>query len=463
MCKMILVLIYYILEQFNNFYFESFSFDYETLTAKLVYSFDEKKYFEEFISFKDDSFFVWKQLDKNIINNILFSLHIAFWISYYKFFPTNKLIIKTWYLDEYQKNFWKKFYLNWLWEFFYTNKISPKWLLIFESISDFKFEKIDYNVENKTLLPIWWGKDSIVSIEILKEIWEKIDLFTFSSKDNILYENTQNNSWLNRLFVKRELSKNILEMINSWYYNWHVPITWLIAFILQMVSYIYDYKYLVLSNEKSANFWNTIWEWIEINHQWSKSLDFEVDFWNYISKYISSNTKYFSLLRPFYEIKIAEIFSKKAKKYFNNFSSCNTNFKILKKFEKNSYWCETCPKCAFVFIILSAFLDENHLLQIFSKNLYNDEKMFDLFKELAWISWIKPFECVWTNSEVVYSLLSASKRYNENELPKFLDYFVKNYSQTIDENSLKNELFNYDYNDSIIPGELKEKLKKLDL
>lgn len=452
-----------ILEAFESFYFEDFEFDYNTLQAKLRYSFDEKKYFEEIISFNDDNFIKRENIDENIINNILFSIHIAFWISYYKFFPTKKLYVKTGFLDEYQMEFWKKFYLNWLGEFFYTNNFSPVWLINFENISTKKFQKIDYEVSKKSLVPIGWWKDSIVSIELLKQIWEQIDLFTFSSKDNILYENTQINSWLNRLFVKRELSKNILEMINSWYYNWHVPITGLIAFVLQMVSYIYDYKYLVLSNEKSANFWNTFWEWIEVNHQWSKSLDFEVDFWKYIEKYISSNTKYFSLLRPFYEIKISELFSKKAQKYFSNFSSCNTNFKILKKFEKNTYWCESCPKCWFVFIILSAFLDESELLKIFSKNLYNDENLFNLFEELAWISWIKPFECVWTNQEVVYSLVEAIKKYDENNLPKFLSIFKEKHLEKVDYNSLKKELFNYDLNDGILPKEFIDKLQKIDL
>jgi hypothetical protein len=36
---------------------------------------------------------------------------------------------------------------------------------------------------------------------------------------------------------------------------------------------------------------------VEINHQYSKSLDFERDFAEYVEKYISSDLKYFSLLR----------------------------------------------------------------------------------------------------------------------------------------------------------------------
>jgi hypothetical protein len=64
-----------------------------------------------------------------------------------------------------------------------------------------------------------------------------------------------------------------------------------------LVAYLYDYKYLVLSNELSANSGNTLWNGFEINHQYSKSLEFEKDFKNYVEENISDDLKYFSLLR----------------------------------------------------------------------------------------------------------------------------------------------------------------------
>jgi hypothetical protein len=55
-----------------------------------------------------------------------------------------------------------------------------------------------------------------------------------------------------------------------------------------------------------------------------------------------------------YEYKIAELFANLGKKYFEVFSSCNNNFKILnspKTFEKKvatkeeKIWCNNCSKC----------------------------------------------------------------------------------------------------------------------
>lgn len=453
------------MNKYNNFNFEKYTFDIENLEATFYYNFDEELFFEEKISFFDESFKIRKNLDIKIINNILFHIHLALWISYYKFYPTKNLILKTWKIDDLQADFWHKFYLNWLGEFFYRNNLDPNWLINFLSESDKNFSKIDFDLSEKYLLAVWWWKDSIVSIELLKKIWKEIDLITFAVNDNILYENTAINSGLKRVFIKRYIN-DYKKLIEEWYFNWHVPITWMIAFVLELVCYLYDYKYVVLSNEKSANFENTIWKWVKINHQWSKSLEFEKDFWSYVEKYISSSTKYFSLLRPFYELKIAEIFSKVWEKYFTSFSSCNTNFKIFKKdldiknLEKK-YWCNSCPKCVFVYIILRAYLNKNQILSIFWRELYEDKSLEKLFRELAWISWIKPFECVWTNEEVVLAMKLAYDNW-QWKLPFILDIFSHEINSKMSDKDfelLKQKTLIPNYDNNLIPNDLINQLK----
>lgn len=458
------------MKKFNKFYFEKFDFDEKTLKASFFYSFDKELYFEENIFFDCENFILRNDIKKEIINNILFHIHIALWISYYKFFPTSKLIIENWTLDDFQINFWKKFYLNWLWEFFYKNNINPNGLINFVNNNNkitYEEKVTDFNVSEKFLVPIWWWKDSIVSIELLKKMWKEITWFTFTQNDNLLYDNTANNAWIKRLIIKRQLSKNILEVIKLWYYNWHVPITWIIAFVMEMIAYLYDYKYLVLSNELSANFWNTIFNWISINHQWSKSVEFEKDFSLYISNYVSKEVKYFSLLRPFYELQIAFLFSKFAKKYFSSFSSCNNNFKIFNdknsKSEKNIYWCNTCPKCVFVYIILRAYLDKKDILNIFGKELYEDKSLEKLFRELAWISWIKPFECVWTNEEVILAMKMAYDKW-EWDLPFILEIFkneIKTKITASEFDELTKKILTPDYENNCIPEEILNNFKKL--
>ncbi len=65
-------------------------------------------------------------IDPSIIATLLFHLSLALGISYYKLYPTKKLVIETGSLDDDQQRFRKTFYTQGLGEFFYTNKLSPQ-------------------------------------------------------------------------------------------------------------------------------------------------------------------------------------------------------------------------------------------------------------------------------------------------------------------------------------------------
>lgn len=450
-------------KEYKQFYFEDFMFDLASLQAKFYYSFDKEVFFEEIIDFDDPGFDIRGDIDFEVLENILFHLHLALWISYYKLYPTSNLFVLSGKIDDFQKDFWKKFYINGLAEFFYTNNISPKDMCNFQSQSEKVFEKKEFRVSWKALVPVGGGKDSIVSITLLQEQDIDFDVYVFGKTDTLKDASAQI-SGKKMMLTQRTLSSKLFEMNHMGYYNGHVPITWIIAFALQAVAYLFDYKYLILSNEKSANYNNTIWEWIEVNHQYSKSLAFEKDFAEYVEKYISWEVKYFSLLRGMYEQKISYIFTQKSQKYFEHFSSCNKNFKILQKSTslegKHRPWCCECPKCAFVFTLLSAYLEQTELTKIFWENLYKNEKLLWVFEELLGISWIKPFECVWTNEEVVYSLSRALEMCNQDSLPVILNMYQQKVGQNISQKeivNLENKLLKL-YSQDIIPEELKEKI-----
>jgi len=52
-----------------------------------------------------------------------------------------------------------------------------------------------------------------------------------------------------------------------------------------------------MSNELSANDGNFSWEGFEVNHQYSKSLEFEKDLQTYMNGYVTYQISYFSVLR----------------------------------------------------------------------------------------------------------------------------------------------------------------------
>ncbi len=445
------------MQKFEKFYFDWFEFDTDSLKAKFFYKFDDIEKFTEEIDFSSDFLSVRPDFDETILNNFLFSLSIALWISYYKLYPTKELVIKSWFLSDDDIVFWQKFYINWLWEFLYKNNLSPNWLFNFINAKEKTYKKIDFNESENILLPIWWWKDSIVSAELLLK-----NNFDFTPivfwKIDIIKENCLNIMWKDAILIKRKLDENLFRLNELGYYNWHVPITWIISFALLTTAYLYDYKYIILSNEKSANSGNTkIWD-LEINHQYSKSLEFEQDLSNYVNRNLSSKLTYFSLLRWMYEINIAEIFSKFWKEYFWVFSSCNSNFKILDNWLSvhNSFWCNSCPKCAFVYAILRPFISDLEVLQIFGKELYEDKTLENLFLELLWIQWHKPFECVGEAEEVIYAMNKSLNNFKKEWkiIPYILSIFEKEVKSKYDEQffiNLEQKLFKVYNDESLIP------------
>ena len=51
--------------------------------------------------------------------------------------------------------------------------------------------------------------------------------------------------------------------------------------------------------------------------------------------------------------------------------------------------------------MLRAFIGKEKVNDIFNKDLFEDNNLIQLFSELLGIDWIKPFECVGTNEEMV--------------------------------------------------------------
>lgn len=96
-------------------------------------------------------------------------------------------------------------------------------------------------------------------MELLRKEGKTYDLFTFG-KDYFLHDAVAKVSGLRHMTIHRYMDEKLFRMNQEGYYNGHVPITGVIAFALQIVNYLYGYRYNVLSNEKSADSENLIWK-----------------------------------------------------------------------------------------------------------------------------------------------------------------------------------------------------------
>ena len=411
------------MKPFSRFIINHFEWDKNRLEAKFHYAFDDQEHFSETINFsplKNTSDFPLINQDSAAIHQLLSHLHIALGVSYYKLYPTTEIIVETIPLSDAMKDFWHDFYIKGLGEFFYRNQINPTGLAQFLSTEN-KEENIDSALEysaEKLLILFGWGKDSLVSVELTKQKNLSFDLFSFG-KEYPLHQIAQAPTWAKRLIIQRTLDlPQIQKLLAEGYYNGHLPITGIICFVTAVVSYLYGYKSVITSLEKSADFWNTEYHGLNINHQRSKSSEFEESFRNYAQTYLLKNFECKSLIRNRYEIKVVQEFSKYPQ-YFHAFSSCNRNFHITTctKLTWDQLRCWECPKCAFVYTMLRAFIKKSEVNDIFWADLFEKADLMPLFKELLWIEGIKPFECVGTNEEMTLALWIISKKEKKSDSP----------------------------------------------
>ncbi len=384
---------------YEKFIFERVDFDSQTGKIELHYSLDGEVNFVETVQLPEGE---RKELPESLLERLLFNLHLIGGISYYKTYCPKIIEVKSGVLSEPEAEFWNMLYTKGLGEFFHENEID------FRNLIKFPSEEVETEVEgvelaDRVLVPLGGGKDSIVVGELLKN--SGMDFEVFNLGDHPIVHQVAEVMGKKVVVVKRQLGEELFKLNEYGALNGHIPISAYIAFLSLLVANLYDYKWIAIGNEHSANYGNVEYLGQEINHQYSKSYEFELALHSYARNYLKSGAEYFSLLRPWNEIKIAQQFSF-CPEYFSVFSSCNRNFKVAGA-AKSANWCCECPKCAFVFAMLAPFIAREDLLAMFGENLYERADLWPLFKDLLGLGKAKPFECVGTPEEVASAMWMA--------------------------------------------------------
>lgn len=434
--------------KYDTFIYDSYEIEELENTTKIIYNFivpslTQYKPTLEVKKFKIDSF----------TKNLIFHIGLVELVSYWKATCSKNVIIKAGYINKEQIEFFKKLYFYGLGELFYTNGITPN----YDDFINIKCELKEQNIEipnyvgNGNLIPIGGGKDSNVTLEIMKSDFEDNLCFIINPKQ-VTLSCAQTAGYSNEkiVTVKRTIDKNLIELNKQGFINGHTPFSALVAFLSYFNAYITGKKYILLSNESSANESNV--DGTKINHQYSKTYEFECDFNEYTKKYFKIDIKYFSLLRPLSEYQIAMLFSN-YEKYHEIFKSCNVGSK-----KEPWHWCCSCPKCLFVYIILSPFLYKEKLIKIFGEDLFEKEDLLDIFIELTGYGKTKPFECVGTYEEVRYAITKTISKLDKQ--PYLLKYYKEHFEL---ENLNKNLENKYNRENNLNPyfeNLLKSELKK---
>ncbi|MBU0766986.1 endonuclease domain-containing protein [Patescibacteria group bacterium] len=413
------------MDQYKSFIFDAFDFNQKEGCIELKYSLDDSVRFLETIELP--SGMEYQSVPLAIIDRALFALHLIGGTSYFKTFCPPQIQIQSGELNANHAAFWNRVYSKGLGEFCFQNKIDPATLASFPSSEATPLLSIERPKNaGSVLVPIGGGKDSIVTIELLKKAGKNVTLLRMN--EHPLITELIDSTGLPSINVERTLSQHLFDVNKQGAMNGHIPITAYVSCLSVVIALLYGFETIVMSNESSASEGNTEKGGQKVNHQWSKSWEFEKLFSKYIHSSITTDLKYFSLLRHISELAITKYFST-LPEYFTKVTSCNRNWKIMKD-NITERWCCECPKCAFSFCMYAAFLPHKTLIEIFGKNLYEDTTLRILYRELLGLEGMKPFDCVGTVEEVQAAFILAHNRRDLDSNP-IMQMFLEEVLPTI--------------------------------
>jgi hypothetical protein len=427
------------------FRFVRSTFDPARGEARLVYAFDDGPELVETIGVPGAPFALDPARAAQV-EQALRLLHLIAGVSYYKAAVPGEIRIESYAIDEATAEFLVDLYENGLGEFAYRNGLALRGRIVFPASTkatlpplqgegvggdgsrptrtgqnhplpnpplEGEGEEPTGRAAPRALVAIGGGKDSLVSIELLRAAGVAQTVAWIGGAP--LIRTCAERTGLPTLNVTRQLAPELFEFNRQGAWNGHIPVTAVNSAILVLAALLTGHDQVVFSNERSASYGSIIAGTGEVNHQWSKGWDFERGFAAQVRRF-APGLAYYSLLRPLSELAVARQFAR-LDRYDAHFSSCNRNFHILGE-RPAARWCGICPKCHFVFLALAPFLPKPRLMAIFGRNLLDEPGLAPAFDALLEFGDHKPFECVGEGREAraAFHALSRSPSWREDAL-----------------------------------------------
>src|SRR5690349_21849866 len=331
-------------------------------------------------------------------------------VSYYKTAAPPVIDFGATALTTAEEAFLREFYLQGLAEFAYRNHLDLTQLRIEARRAP------DQNPDppapplapapKRALVPFGGGIDSIVTVEQVRRQAD-VTLFVVSRPADRFdaIEQPAAVTGLPVVRAEREIDPQLLRSAELGFLNGHVPVTGILSAIAVLAAVLTGRDAVVMSNEWSASIPTLEFGGHPVNHQYSKSEEFEAAF----RAVLATGPEYFSWLRDRTELWVGREFAELTQ-YHASFRSCNKAF-YAERARRLDHWCGDCDKCAFIDLILAPFLPAEALRRIFDvsgeplENLSLKPKFLSLLGAGA-----KPFECVGEVTECRAAVLLAARR-----------------------------------------------------
>jgi len=434
------------LENTNNFVYQNFEIQNSTLYCN--YSLGEYKFSEKIVIEGD-----WSQPQAYEAARLIFLLA---GISYYKSFAPKIIDLGATPVRPGEVEFLLSYYKGGLGEFSYKNDLS---LSNLEIIGGSEAEPaVQYPIPEiqAPLIPFGGGIDSIVTVELVRKTFPEAQLFVMSPGDTKFeaLEAAASVTGLEIVRAQRFLDPQILKSSQNGFLNGHVPVTGILSAIALTAAILHGKTAVLMSNERSASEGNLVYDGSMINHQYSKSLEFEDLFRSVLKNSFGQSPDWFSYLRHKNELWIAEKFASFTK-YHDVFRSCNRAFHINEA-DRAKTWCGECDKCCFIDLILSPFISHESLSSMFSgKEPLDNIKLKEVFISLISTdeAFNKPFECVGDISECKEAIKMASKRSDRTGNPLLVSLLEAVESEDIKQSEDTNE-FSHNISESYATSDI---------
>jgi hypothetical protein len=280
----------------------------------------------------------------------------------------------------------------------------------------------------RALTPVGGGKDSCVTIDALRRHGRAQTLFAVGKFQAI--ERVAEVARLPLVTVHRSLSENLFTLNRQGALNGHVPVTSVNSIAALMGTAGASLGDVFMSNERSATTPTVYSGHYPVNHQWSKSIEFEDLLRRSVHEHVRG-VEYASLLRPYSEYRIAERFAQ-LDEFHDSFVSCGRAF--TRSRSPDHRWCGRCAKCQFVTIVLSPFLSRQRVVDFMGVDALAMATAMEL-GPLVGVNGGRPYECVGEVAETRFALLGADASWRAVPSVAQLSDLLGNWSPSTSERS----------------------------
>ena len=385
------------------------NFDKDSRTLTLEYALDDAEVFVETGTFETPT--ATSGLgDAAGFERSLLHLHIAAGTSYYKTAAPPVVSVEGTSLTPGEIAFHHHLYDQGLREFAVRNGLPvPRPVAIRAELARTDAEPARSKPADAGLVvPIGGGKDSALLAHALAPLRPRL----LAVNPHPVVLELADALGLELIVVRRQLSSRLAVLNERGARNGHVPITAIISLIAVTGSFLYGYGSIAMAIERSASEESRFVDGVPVNHQYSKTLEFERLLQDLIARSVDPSLTYGSALRPYSELRIARAFAPLTGLH-PTFCSCNQVFRHSA--HPDDRWCGDCAKCRFVALVLAPFLGRRAVAEIIGRDLFDDQGQIAGFAELMSPD-DKPFECVGERREsaAAFWLLARQSEFRES-------------------------------------------------